>query len=223
MKINPYKLLKSELQIYLSGHCKHRMPYQQHPSCFVKEIQEGGKNKKVGVLDIEFDNFHADFGTILTYSIKEFGKNKYYESMITKEELNSPDFDKRIVSDLIRDINKFDEIITFYGTRCDIPYIRSRALYFNLDFPFYGFIKHKDVYYMVRYKLRLHRNSLDSVCRFFEISGKSHVEALLWRKARIGDKEALKKVLVHNRHDVKLTEKIYRKIVNYVRNTQRSL
>lgn len=223
VKINPYKLLKAELQIYLSGYCKHRVPYAQHPMCFIREIQEGGKKRITGVLDIEFDNFKADFGTILTYAIKVLNQKKVYTGRIYKKDLDNYDFDKRIVKCLIRDINKFDELITYYGTKCDIPYIRTRALYHNLDFPFYGFIKHIDLYYWVKFRLKLHRNSLDSACRFLGIEEKNHVDMEIWRKAKLGDKKSLDYVLEHNIRDTIATEKVYHALKNYTRKTQRSL
>lgn len=222
-KINPHNLLKKDLQTYLSGYCKHRMPYQQHPNCFIKEILEGGKKRVIGVLDIEFDNFKADFGTILTYAIKVLNHKKIYTGRVNKKEMMNFDFDKRIVKCLVRDINKFDEIITYYGTKCDIPYIRTKALEYKLDFPFYGYIKHIDIFYWVKYKLKLHRNSLDSACRFFKIKEKNHVDMLIWRKAKFGDKKSLDYVLKHNIGDVIATEKVYHKLKNYSRKTQRSL
>ena len=223
VKVNPFKLLKSELQIYLSGYCKHRVPYAQHPNCFIKEIQEGGKKRLVGVLDIEFDNFKADFGTILTYAIKVLNKKKIYTGRIYKKDLQKFDFDKRIVTSLVKDINKFDELITYYGTKCDIPYIRTRTLYHNLDFPFYGFIKHIDLYYWVKFRLKLHRNSLDSACRFLGIKDKNHVDMEIWRRAKLGDKKSLDYVLKHNIGDVISTEKVYHALKNYSRKTSRSL
>lgn len=223
VKINVFKLKKSELQIYLSGYCKHRAPYSVHPSCFVREIQEGGKKQVIGVLDIEFDNLKADFGTILTYAIKVLNHKKIYTGRIYKKDLMGFDFDKRIVSNLIRDLNKFDEVITYYGTKCDIPYIRTRALCYDIDFPFYGFIKHIDLFYQVKYKLSLHRNSLASACYFFGIEEKNNVDMDIWRKAKLGDKKSLDWVLDHNIRDVIATEKLYHILKNYSRKTSRSL
>lgn len=223
VKINPFKLLKSELQTYLSGYCKHRVPYAQHPMCFIREIQEGGKKRIIGVLDIEFDNFKADFGTILTYAIKVLNKKKIYTGRIYKKDLFSYKFDERIVKNLVRDINKFDELITYYGTKCDIPYIRTKSLEFGFDFPFYGFIKHIDLYYWVKYKLKLHRNSLDSACRFLGVDEKNHVDMKIWKKAKFGDRKSLDYVLDHNVRDVIATEKVYHILKNYSRKTSRSL
>lgn len=223
VKINPYKLLKSELQIYLSKYCKHRVPYQQHPNCFIKEIQEGGKKRVVGVLDIEFDGFKADFGTILTYAIKVLNHKKIYTGRIYKKDLLNFDFDKRIVKNLLKDINRFDELITFFGSRCDIPYIRTRTLQYDLTFPFYGFIKHIDLYYWVKYKLKLHRNSLDSACRFLGIEEKNHVDMQIWRKGKLGDKKSIDYILDHNIRDVIATEKVYHILKNYSRKTSKSI
>jgi len=133
VKINPNNLLKKDLQIYLSKYCKHRMPYTQHPACFIREILEGGRKRKIGILDIEFDNFKADAGIILTYAIKVLNSKKIYTGRIYKKDMLNYDFDKRIIKKLLKDINRFDELITFFGTRCDIPYIRTKAVDYKVN------------------------------------------------------------------------------------------
>lgn len=224
MKINPFNLKKAELQIYLSGKCKHRMPYQQHPNCFRKEVLDGEKGVKRGILDIEFmGGFKANYGCILTYAIKEFGKNKYYTGKLNTKDVHNYIFDKNLVSSLIDDINKFDEIITFYGTKCDIPYIRTRSLKFGLPFPFYGFVKHKDLYYLAKFKLSLSSNSLESVCQLLGVKGKNHMNPDMLLKAFIGDKKSIDEIMTHNLKDVRITEKAYKRLIEYGRKTNRSI
>lgn len=220
MKINPWHLKKKELQTYLTGYCKHRVPYQQHPNCFAKEM---GLEVRRGILDIEFQNFDADYGMMLTYAIKVYHKKKIYTGRIKKVDIERFDFDKPLVKKLVKDLQHFNEIVTYYGTGCDLPYIRTRALKYNIDFPLYGFIKHKDIYYLVKHKLKLHRNSLESASKLIGNNEKDHVEPDIWRKAVIGDKKSIDYILSHNIKDVIVTEKLYDAIIGFSRKTNRSI
>jgi len=218
-KVNPFALKKSELQDYLTKRCKHGHIYCEHPACYIKE---SGRETKIGYLDIETSNLKADFGVMLSYCIKEKGKSNILGRAITKKELEN-DLDKDLVNECIQDMLKFDVVITYYGTRFDIPFIRSRALWWKLDFPIFGYLKHKDVYYMVRNKLCLSRNRLDNACRLFGIEGKTHLDGTYWIKALTGDKKSLKYILDHNKADVEILEKLHEEIKDYVRNINRSI
>ena len=86
MKINPFHLKKAEALLYFTGYCKHRMPYQSHPTCFQKDILDKGRDLKIGILDLEFMNFKANYGILLTYFIKHYHKKIYCSGKITPED-----------------------------------------------------------------------------------------------------------------------------------------
>lgn len=218
--INPHNMKKSELVEFLTKRCKHGHKYFAHPACWLKE-----KNieKKVGYLDIESGGLNANFDYMLSYVIKTRNKDEYYFDVINRNDIISYNFDKRILKHLIEDLLKYDIIVTYYGTRFDIPFIRSRALCHNLKFPVFGYVQHKDVYYMVRNKLKLHKSSLDSACAFLGIKGKDHIKGNLWMKAKIGNKKALGYVLNHNKKDVEILEKLHKKLEVFARNTTKSI
>ena len=222
--INPNRLSKKLQKIYFNGRCRHYHFYYEHPNCFRKEILEplrGGL--KEGYLDIETTGFEADYHHILSYAIKVRGENKVYTAVVTKEELESGEFDKRVVKQLIEDLRNFAVIYTYYGTMFDWRFARARAVYWRLPFPEFGYIQHKDIYYLVRNKLKLHRNSLEAATRFLSIQGKDHVEGDIWMRARIGDKKALKYVLEHNIKDVDILEKLHDRLENYDKGTTKSI
>ena len=218
--INPWKLKKDELILYFTGRCRHRHLYVEHPNCFLEEL---GKKPKRGFFDIETSNLHADFGIMLSYAIKVEGKRKIYANVIDPEDLRNGTLDKNLVKQCIDDLFEFDEIVTFRGSVFDLPFVRSRALYWGFEFPKYGYMKHKDVYYMVRNRLRLHRNRLEDACRLLGIKGKTHLDGATWTKALTGDKKALAYVLDHNKRDVIILEKLYHVLEPYVRETRRSI
>jgi len=221
MVVNPHKLKKSELVKFTTGYCRHRHRYYEHPNCFIEEQMY---KPRVGYLDIETSHLKANFGVMLSYCIKVDGKREILGNVITKKELHHPDMDKWIVKKCINDMMKFDELITYNGTRFDIPFIRTRALIHGLDFPIYGSIKHKDAYYMAKGRLCLHRKNLETVSYALGIPGKNHVDGNLWMKASMhGDKKALEYIYDHNRRDVVVLEKVYKALKEYIREVKRSI
>jgi len=212
INVNPNTLKKAELVQYLTGTCTHGHKYVEHPACFVREME---KELKIGYLDIEATGLEADYHHILSYVIKTRDKKEYYQGIITQEELLKLQFDKRVCKKLLKDMLRYDVLITFYGTGYDIPFIRARCLKWGLEFAQFGMVKHKDLYYMSRRLLKLHRKSLEVAANFLGIKGKDHVLGDVWMAARVGDAKALKYVLSHNITDAEITEKLHKKLEAY--------
>jgi uncharacterized protein YprB with RNaseH-like and TPR domain len=225
MKIQGLLMSKKKKEL----RCIHRHTLKTHPNCFIKGLVKTpfesenqfvkltGKpwytfpGYKIGYLDIETDGLFADFDTMLTWCIKQKDGDIIF-SQIKKQELFERDLDKRLVSDLLSALKEFKIIVTYYGTGFDLPFIRSKALRYNLDFPKYGELYHWDLYYTVRHKMRLQRNSLANVCDFLGIVGKTPIEKDVWRAAKYGDKKALDLVLEHNIADVDILEQLHNRI-----------
>lgn len=218
--INPVNMLKKDLIIFCTHRCKHGVTYFSHPQCFAREY---GRLPKIGYLDIETTGFDANYHHILTYVIKTRSKKEYKTGVITQKELLAFDFDKRLCVDLVRDMMNYDIVVTYFGTKFDIPFIRSRCLYWMLPFPKSGELFHKDAFYMVRRLLKLHSNRLEVATKFLGISGKNHVEGDIWMKARLGDKAALRYVLRHNKLDCSTLEKLHKRLEAYDKGNARTV
>jgi len=180
------------------------------------ERYTSGHEISIGYLDIESTGFSANIDIMLSWCLKGRGDKKVSGEYITREEIMSENQDARIVELLVEEMNKYDVVYTYYGTRFDIPFIRTRALYHGTYFPMYKQKSHKDLYYAVKSKLKLHRSSLMAATEFFGIKGKTRVEPKYWQKARWGDKKSLKRIFEHNKADVVILEKLHRKIEEYV-------
>ena len=152
---------------------------------------------------------------MLSWCIKGRDNKEVAGACITREELMSDNQDSRIVELLVEEMNKYDVIYTYYGTRFDVPFIRTRALYHNTFFPMHKEKYHKDLYYSVKSKLKLHRSSLQAATEFFGIAGKTRVKPEHWQKARWGNPESLKYIYDHNVADVKILESLHKKIEEY--------
>lgn len=211
------RLKKSEI-IWLSLHrCRHGHTFLSHYNCFMEEHPETSPlNLTMGFLDIETSNLKANMGIIYSYCIKDGNSDTIYERLITKKELFSDDMDKRVLRQLIKDMKKFDILVTYYGTGFDLKFIRSRAMFHGIEHPGYGEHLHIDLYYLIRNKFLLTRNSLKVACEFLlGKSDKTMVEWKYWMKAMQGNKEALEYIIEHNRYDVLDLEKLYDKVIPF--------
>lgn len=182
------------------------------------------KDEVVAILDIECSELNAYGGFLLTWALAYVDKeNTIKSACIKKKEISKGDFDKVLLQSLIAELQNIDVLVTYYGKRFDIPYIRSRALFHNLDFPTIGTIKHIDLYDSVKHKLKLPRNTLDMATNFLGIEGKNHVDMGIWLKAKYGNQESLEYILDHNIRDVEITRELYSKLLPVVKFTKGAL
>lgn len=200
--------------------CRHGHSLIVHPTCLRNEL---GKEERIGFVDIEASNLSATFGYIISYCIKE-ADGKIFKRVLTPEEINNHTFDKELIRQFISDARQFDRLLGYYSTKFDIPFLRTRAIYWEFLFPLFAEIKHTDVYYIVRNKLNLHRNRLETACEFFSIPCKGHrLNPSIWQRAMSGEKKALNYILEHNKEDVISLEQLYNKVNLYVQINNRSI
>jgi uncharacterized protein YprB with RNaseH-like and TPR domain len=176
-----------------------------------------------GFLDIETTNLKADFAFMLTYCIKTKGREEYCWNKVTQEEIRTGVLDKRLVKDLIEDMRKYKKVYTYYGTRFDLCFIRTRALSWGYDFIPFGLLLHQDLYFLAKSKLCLSRKRLANVCELLGIDGKTHLDGKLWMLAATGNEEAINYIYEHNKSDCVILEKAYNKLKMYVGVTRTSI
>jgi len=224
MRVPVRKCLKQDLIWFGENFCRHNHTYLEHYSCFLAEKPDTAPmHEKVGVFDIETTNLPANWSHMLAWCVKESGVPIIHSDLVVRKEARDKD-DRRIVKSAVEEIVKYDRIITWYGAKFDIPYVRSRALYHGIDFPAFRDIYHTDLYYVARSKLRLHSNRLGSVCQFFGIPAKNHpMTPELNRLCGSGDEEALKTILTHCEEDVESTDTVYFKLLKHTLLTKRSI
>jgi uncharacterized protein YprB with RNaseH-like and TPR domain len=210
--------------------CTHGHRIEDHPACFaqgnvdLKKAEKIAKENgiewyempeyKIGILDIEADGLKADFSTMLTWCIKE-KSGKINWDMVEQKDLFSGQGDKKIIESLCKELRNYKIVIGYFSTGYDIPYIRTKALHYGIEFPEYGSLYHFDLYYTVKSKLNVSRRSLDSVCDYLGIEGKTPINREVWRLAKYGNEPALLEVLNHNKGDVIITEQLYEKLLPF--------
>jgi len=222
MNINT--LTKEQLRKYLSGTCEHYHKYTEHPNCFKKDIL---KEERVGFLDIEASNLDANFGIILSYCIKDANSKKIWYDVLDKSKDSKFDFgqtDKRVVENLVKDMRRFDRLVAHYGIKFDFPFIRTRAIVCDVDFPKYGEVYVDDTWRWAKNKLKLNSNRLDTMLTTIcGSTNKTRVEGKYWIGAMRFDKKSLGYILDHNKRDVIDLEKGYNKLFEYVKQTKSSI
>lgn len=215
-----WRMSKKDIIKAAKWRCEHGEPGISHWNCYLRAHKY---DERLAFFDIETSNLHATFGIMLSYAIKAKDEDTIYSRVINKRELKTC-LDQNVVKQCILDLQKFDRIITFYGTRFDIPFLRTRALSLGLEFPEYGQLYHKDIYFIARNKLRLHSNRLDAVCNaLFGNTTKTRIEPKFWIQALMGDESALQYILEHNKQDVIELERVYNALINFNTATNTSI
>jgi len=225
------KLKAREFKWLATHRCqKHNKRYVVHPGCYIKEYPEKAA-ERIGFLDIEATNLHsAEFGYILSYCILSDSEDeRLYSYCLKQEEIASFQFDKNLIKQFIKDIANFDRLIVYWGSdrRFDIPFLRSRALAWNLDFPGYRELFLQDLYDIVKSKLRLHRNRLETVAVFLGVKKKyikkHRLDGKRWCRAQAGDAKSLEWIYLHNKEDVYCLREVYKKLMAFSANQNKSI
>jgi len=188
------------------------------------------KLHNIGFFDIETSNLKATYGFVFSYAIKVAdeeklnGGQRIYSGLITPEDMKNGNFDRRLIKQCCYDLRKFNMIVTYYGKKFDIPFLRTRAILYGLDFPLYKEVLHTDCWQIVKNRLKLHSNKLEVACDFFSIPAKAHkLSPKIWFQASLGHEKALKHIMKHNIEDVISTEKIYKLVCPYYQKTRTSI
>lgn len=157
---------------------------------------------KLGFFDLETTGFTGNDDYIVCWAVLGETDKKVVTDAITTEEVIKGTLDKRIIRTLRDELNKYDAIVTYNGIMFDAKMFRTRCLANGIK-PFAWKEKlHIDLYWRVRSLMNLSRSSLAVSTKFLGIEGKTPLDFKYWKRAAIGDKSAMKKLLEHNRGDV---------------------
>lgn len=179
--------------------------------------------ERLGFADIEASNLTATFGIVYTYCIKA-DDGELIKRAISLDDLHNARFDKNLIAQFIEDSHKFTRLIFHYGVdrRFDLPFLRTRAVKWGLDFPGYKFLNVSDTYPILKNKFKLHSNRLETACEFFGIPCKQHkLNSDIWLDMITGNKKrmqgAISYILQHNVEDCLSLEALWKKISPYVK------
>ena len=207
-KINPHRTYEAMM----------RRLRQMRTDGWSRDKENALAKLKIGYLDIEATNLNANFGYMLSWYIKEEGKNLYDFAVIKKAEIFNYEFDKRLVKELLVALKKYDVLYTHYGSdrRFDVPFIRTRAYAHGLQDGLPNYMEKfiMDTYPIAKNKLKLHSNRLGAIAEAVGVTDvkKTALSSKQWFLAMAGHPGALKYIVDHNKKDVQLLERVHKKL-----------
>jgi len=166
--------------------------------------------------DLETTSLNADFGHILCCSFKPLGgpvttlridQYKGYD--------RDRSDDKQLVKDIAKELSRYVIDIGYNSVRFDIPFLVARMLHYGLDIRCLRNLRHLDVFWAVRYRMRLRSARLEVAIEHLQASEKkTPLIARVWQKAGVGHKPSLDQIVKHNVQDVKSLEEVALKMAN---------
>ena len=223
--VNITKATGEELQWLANHKCKHGHNFASHFNCFLTAHHV---KERVGALDIETSNLSANFGIMLSWAIQEVGEDHCYYDVLTLEDLDEGQQDKRIVETCIETMRMFDRVVGHFAVYFDIPFIRTRALHHGLDFPKHGEVYLTDTWRMAKKLLKLNSNRQDTVAEILHGKTiKTRINPTMWAQVQFGkpkERQAgLDYILEHNFCDVLDLEANYTTLLPYYKETRSSI
>lgn len=211
--------------IWLEEHTciRHNVAYTHHPNCYAREYPNTKFVENLAFLDIEATNLKADFGIVICWVIKPDKTKDVLKRCITPRELKTC-LDRKVIEALIKVLPRFDRVIAHYGSRFDVPFLRSRALSLGLEFPEYKSLWQTDTWRIARNKLCISSNRLGNVANLLGIKEKkTPITSQHWIAALTGNKESLAYILRHCEIDVKILEQVYNRISEFAPSSKTSI
>jgi uncharacterized protein YprB with RNaseH-like and TPR domain len=163
------------------------------------------------ILDIETTHLSADLGRILVACLKPVGQEAIVFRLDNYPEFQSePWSDRPLVRDLLEHLARTVRIITWYGKRFDIPFIRTRKAILGVDsIESLIRLQHLDLYYVARQQLRMHTHRLENYMMHWSQYEKTEVRPQEWQKAAFGHRASMDYVVEHCLRDVHGLEDVY--------------
>lgn len=178
---------------------------------------------RVGTLDIEATGLTGDFHIVLCAVIKRFGIND--KPVVFRIDIKKPDLmeaERKLLLEIKDYIEKnLDGVITYYGSRYDIPMLRTRMLAQGID-PL-DKLRHLDMYFTIRRTLVLTSRRMANVNELIRRNDvkstpeKTRIGTEFWQGAVYSrDKASMDYIVDHCVKDVLILEGItnaFRKFV----------
>ena len=126
--------------------------------------------------------------------------------------------DRKMLEKFVKVANKADELIAHNGDRFDLPWIRTRCLQHRIPmFPEYSTV---DTLKKARGQFKFNCNRLDYIAKYLGVGRKMDTGGFgLWKEVMQGDKGALAKMVDYCEQDVRVLERVYVEMENYLKST----
>jgi uncharacterized protein YprB with RNaseH-like and TPR domain/predicted RNA-binding Zn-ribbon protein involved in translation (DUF1610 family) len=172
---------------------------------------------RVIVWDIEATDLAANHGVILCICAKVAGQktmHKWRLDSYTGDVVD--DAERCLIAEASEFLDSADLHVTHYGSKFDVPFVNTRALYHAL--PSLAPVPHVDTWRVARYQMKLNNNRLQTVTEFFGGADKTRLDGINAMKAFAGNKRAMDDIVKHCEIDVEVLENAYFKMRPVIRN-----
>ena len=164
--------------------------------------------------DLETTNLSADFAVLLCSTVKGLGRPPvtFRIDASPRYEKDRAD-DSYVVRKTVEELSKYVIDIGYNTQRFDLPFLYSRMLAHGMDTRVLRHLRHVDLIWAVRYRMRLRSARLEVAIE--HLQAKEHKTPLVgrvWAKAAAGDRKAISEIVRHNVQDVKALEEIALKL-----------
>lgn len=162
-------------------------------------------NQNIGLPQI------LDAGYVLCWSAKWLGKDEVYFSSVHQ---TTP---KKMLKGIHKLLEEADAVVHYNGSKFDIPTLNKEFLLHNLMPP--ASYKQIDLLRTARSQFKFVSNKLDYIARTLGVGEKiKHRGHELWIKCMAKDDEAWKEMEAYNIQDVLILEKVYYKLLPWIKN-----
>ncbi len=123
---------------------------------------------------------------------------------------------EKMVKDAWNLLDQADAVVHYNGTKFDIPTLNREFIFHGLEPP--SQFKQIDLLRTVRSQFKFPSNKLDYVAQELNLGAKTkHMGMEMWRDCMAGCPKAWKLMKRYNKQDVVLTQKLYRKLMPWIK------
>jgi predicted RNA-binding Zn-ribbon protein involved in translation (DUF1610 family) len=146
----------------------------------------------------------------MCYSAKWLGDEQIYFDSVQKSD------PKSMLEGIHGLLEQADAVVHYNGTKFDMPTLNKEFIIHKMNPP--PPIKQIDLLRVVKSQFRFPSNKLDYVAQRLSLGKKKNHEGhILWVKCMNGDKKAWKTMEEYNIQDVILLEKLYKKLLPWIK------
>lgn len=172
---------------------------------------------KVACWDIEASGLAATFGGLYCATIKVDGQRPKTFRIDRSASYKEEPWDDRELAIRLRDeIEKCQVLVGYNSINYDLPFLNSRLIAHG-ERVVGPAVKHVDLLRVVRFRMRLHSNTLESLLQHIGAHNrKTKLEPELWRKAAAGHRYSMNQIVKHNIADVVSLEEAFYQLIPFL-------
>lgn len=167
-------------------------------------------NQNVGLNQLQATSY------VMCWAAKWYGEKKVHFARVQYEN-GDPVGRREMLEPIHAMLDEADIVVHYNGTRFDIPTLQKEFLLHEMHPP--APFKQVDLLKVARKEFRFPSNKLEHVARSLKVGGKvKHAGHGLWVACMAGDETAWKQMARYNRGDVTLLERVYDRLMPWIRN-----